>query len=58
MTKGPNLSEMLKDVNLEDLMGSMGDLSQLKDMFAGLKKSEPKKEPKKDEIPDDKKYKS
>lgn len=57
--KGPNLNEMLKDVNLEDLMGSMGDLSQLKDMLAGLKKQEPKKpEAKKEEMPDDKKYKS
>ncbi|MCQ3914553.1 MAG: hypothetical protein MJ201_01915 [Mycoplasmoidaceae bacterium] len=50
---------MLKDMNLEDLMGQMGDLSQLKDMFAGMKKPENKKpEAKKDEIPDDKKYKS
>lgn len=57
--KGPNLGEMLKDMNLEDLMGQMGDLSQLKDMFAGMKKPETKKtEAKKDEIPDDKKYKS
>lgn len=57
--KGPNLSEMLKDLNLDDLMGSMGDLSQLKDMLAGMKKPETKKtEEKKEEIPDDKKYKS
>ena len=56
--KGPNLSEMFKDMNFEDLMGQMGDLSQLKEMFNGLKKDEKKQETKKDEIPDDKKYKS
>lgn len=57
--KGPNLGEMLKDVNIEDLMSSMGDLSQLKDMLAGMKKQETKKpEEKKDEVPDDQKYKS
>lgn len=59
VAKGPNLSEMLKDVNLEDLMGSMGDLSQLKDMLSGFKKPEEKKaEAKKEEVPDDQKYKS
>lgn len=56
--KAPNLNEMLKDVNLEDLMGQMGDLSQLKDMLSGSTKQEKKTEIKKDEIPDDKKYKS
>ena len=57
--KGPNLNEMLKDMNLDDLMGSMGDLSQLKDMMSSFKKPQEKKqEPKKDEVPDDKKYKS
>jgi len=57
-TKGPDLGA-LKDMNLEDLMGSMGDLSQIKDMLDGLKaKTAPKKEEKKDEIPDDQKYKS
>ncbi|MCQ3915691.1 MAG: hypothetical protein MJ195_03050 [Mycoplasmoidaceae bacterium] len=49
---------MFKDMNFEDLMGQMGDLSQLKEMFNGLKKDEKKQEAKKDEIPDDKKYKS
>lgn len=58
VAKGPNLNDMLKDVNLEDLMNQMGDLSQLKDMFGSLTKTEKKPEPKKDEVPDDKKYKS
>ncbi len=58
IAKGPNLSEMLKDVNLEDLMNSMGDLNQLKEMLASMRNPEAKKEQKKDEIPDDKKYKS
>ncbi|MCQ3908420.1 MAG: hypothetical protein MJ200_02470 [Mycoplasmoidaceae bacterium] len=49
---------MFKDMNFEDLMNQMGDISQLKDMFSGLKKDEKKPEPKKDEVPDDKKYKS
>ncbi|XQP55908.1 MAG: hypothetical protein ACOQNY_00720 [Mycoplasmoidaceae bacterium] len=57
VSKGPNLTEMLKDMNIEDLMGQLGDLSQLKDLFGG-KKQEAKPQPKKDEIPDDKKYKS
>lgn len=56
--KGPNLGEMFKDMNLEDLMNQMGDLSQLRDMFSGLKKEKNKTEPKKEEIPDDEKYKS
>lgn len=56
--KGPNLGEMFKDMNFEDLMSQMGDLSQLKDMLSGFKKDEKKPEPKKDEVPDDKKYKS
>lgn len=59
VSKGPNLNDLLKDANLDDLMGSLGDLSQLKDMLAGFKKPEAKKqEAKKDEVPDDKKYKS
>ena len=58
VSKGPNLGEMFKDMNLEDIMSQMGDLSQLKDMLSGFTKKEKKPEPKKDEIPDDKKYKS
>ena len=57
-TKGPDLSS-LKDLNLDDLMGQLGDLSQIKDMLSGIKKDMPKKEEnKKEEIPDDQKYKS
>ncbi|MBQ0045432.1 MAG: hypothetical protein KBS35_00885 [Mycoplasma sp.] len=57
--KGPNLGDMLKDMNIEDLMGQMGDLSQLKDMFGSMQKQkDTKQEAKKDEVPDDKKYKS
>jgi len=56
-TKGPDLGS-LKDMNLEELMGSMGDLSQIKEMLEGLKPKTPKKEEKKDEVPDDQKYKS
>lgn len=58
VVKGPNLSDLLKDVNLEDLMGSLGDMSQLKDIFSSMKKPETKKEEKKDQTPDDQKYKS
>ena len=59
VSKGPSLNDMLKDTNIEDLMGSLGDLSQLKDLLSGFKKPEQKKtEAKKDEVPDDKKYKS
>jgi len=56
-TKGPDLSS-LKDMNLDELMGSMGDLSQIKDLLEGLKPKTPKKENKKEEVPDDQKYKS
>ncbi|MCQ3907491.1 MAG: hypothetical protein MJ219_01750 [Mycoplasmoidaceae bacterium] len=49
----------MKDTNLEDLLGQMGDFGQLKDMLSAFKKpAENKAQPKKDEIPDDKKYKS
>lgn len=58
VAKGPNLSEMLKDVNLDDLMSQIGDLSQLKEMFGNLEKNEKKPEAKKDAVPDDQKYKS
>jgi len=60
MIKMPDLSNL----NMEDLMsqlGGLGDLDNLKDMLGGLgKKPETKKEDeqKKDELPDDQKYKS
>ncbi|MCQ2748218.1 MAG: hypothetical protein MJ223_03130 [Mycoplasmoidaceae bacterium] len=58
-SKGPNLSDLLKGVDLNDLMGSMGDLSQLRDIFSDKKSADAKKtQEKKDDVPDDKKYKS
>lgn len=54
ISKGPNLQEMLKDMNIEDIMGQINDI---KNMF-GNKKESAKAEMKKDEVPDDKKYKS
>jgi len=53
----------LSGANMEDLMSSLGDLGNLdnlKDLLGsfGKKMQEPKKEEKKEEVPDDQKYKS
>lgn len=59
--KGPNL-DALKNMDPNELLGGIGSIEELKDMLSGLgafgDKENPKKEEKKDEIPDEQKYKS
>lgn len=56
--KGPSL-ESLKNLDPNELFNGIGSLEEIKDLLGGIaNKSKAKPEEKKDEIPDDKKYKS
>ncbi len=56
--KGPSL-DALKNLDPSELLNGLGNLEDLKELFGGMvNKKETKQEVKKDEVPDEQKYKS